>query len=29
MKVITRTLQLLNAYNRRPIVMHINNVEMA
>lgn len=26
MKVITRTLQLLNAYNRSPIVMKINNV---
>lgn len=28
MKVITRTLQLLNAYNNRPIVMRIDNVEM-
>ena len=28
MKVITRTLQLLNAYNKRPIVMRIDNVEM-
>ena len=27
MKVITRTLQLLNAYNSRPIVMRIDNVE--
>ncbi len=27
MKVITRTLQLLNAYNRRPIVMRVDNVE--
>ena len=27
MKVITRTLQLLNAYNRFPIEMKINNVE--
>ncbi len=28
MKVIIRTLQLLNAYNNRPIVMRIDNVEM-
>ena len=28
MKVITRTLQLLNTYNRRQIVMRIDNVEM-
>ncbi len=28
MKVITRTLQLLNAYNRHPIVMRINNIEI-
>ena len=28
MKVITRTLQLLNAYNRFPIEMKINNVEI-
>lgn len=28
MKVITRTLQLLNTYNRHQIVMRIDNVEM-
>ena len=28
MKVITQTIQLLNMYNSRPIVVRINNVEM-
>ena len=28
MKVITQTIQLLNSYNRTPIIMNMNNVSV-